>query len=61
MDNTVSRFEQSCPECEGGEFVDDFASGDLICKVDSANGPSFALSRVSCAAAMRFGSGVAHH
>eukprot|EP00210_Caulerpa_lentillifera_P001663 g1598.t1 len=32
MDNVLNRFEQTCPECDGRDFVEDFASGDLICK-----------------------------
>ena len=42
MDPTVSRFEQNCPDCDGRDFVDDTASGDLICKV---------LTRHACSAA----------
>lgn len=33
MDNSAKRFDQTCPECGGSDFVDDQAAGDLICRV----------------------------
>lgn len=27
------KFEQICPDCQGRDFVEDHAQGDLICKV----------------------------
>ena len=32
---TRLKYEQKCPDCGSSDFVEDFAQGDLICRVSS--------------------------
>lgn len=40
MDNTAKRFSQTCPECCGQNFVENYAAGDLICRDKAGADPN---------------------